>query len=97
MFLEALIEYRLCLHVRSGGGGGISYERVYVHVVKFIGGLSLRCKIHGGGDYVHVAKFMEGAQWLSGRVLDSRQKGSGFKPHWRHCIVVLEQDTFILA
>ena len=39
MFLEALIEYRLCLHVRSGGGGGISSERVYVHVVKFIGGI----------------------------------------------------------
>ena len=39
----------------------------------------------------------EGAQWLSGRVLDSRQKGSGFEPHRRHCVVVLEQDTFILA
>ena len=37
------------------------------------------------------------AQWLSGRVLDSRQKGCGLKPHWRHCVVVLEQDTFILA
>ena len=40
---------------------------------------------------------MEGAQWLSGRVLDSRPKGSGFEPHRRHCVVVLEQDTFILA
>ena len=39
----------------------------------------------------------KGAQWLSGRVLDSRPKGSGFEPHWRHCVVVLEQDTFILA
>ena len=39
----------------------------------------------------------EGAQWLSGRVLDSRPKGSGFEPHQRHCVVVLEQDTFILA
>ena len=38
-----------------------------------------------------------GAQWLSGRVLDSRPKGRGFEPHRRHCIVVLEQDTFILA
>ena len=38
-----------------------------------------------------------GAQWLSGRVLDSRPKGQGFKPHGRHCVVVLEQDTFILA
>ena len=38
-----------------------------------------------------------GAQWLSGRVLDSRLKGRGFEPHRRHCVVVLEQDTFILA
>ena len=34
-------------------------ERVYVIVVKFIGGLCSRCKIYmgGGGDYVHFAKF----------------------------------------
>ena len=38
-----------------------------------------------------------GAQWLSGRVLDSRLRGRGFEPHRRHCVVVLEQDTFILA
>ena len=40
---------------------------------------------------------IKGAQWLSGRMLDSRPKGSGFEPHRRHCVVVLEQDTFILA
>ena len=39
----------------------------------------------------------QGAQWLSGRVLDSRPRGRGFVPHWRHFVVVLEQDTFILA
>ena len=39
----------------------------------------------------------QGAQWLSGRVLDSRPKGRGFEPHRRHYVVVLEQDTFILA
>ena len=33
-----------------------------------------------------------GAQWLSGRVLDSRPKGRGFEPHRRHCVVVIEQD-----
>ena len=38
-----------------------------------------------------------GAQWLSGRVLDSNPRGRRFEPHWCHCIVVLEQDTFILA
>ena len=40
---------------------------------------------------------LRGAQWLSGRVLDCRPRGRGFKPHRRHCVVVLEQDTFILA
>ena len=34
-----------------------------------------------------------GAQWLSGRVLDSRPRGRGFEPHRRHCVVVIEQDT----
>ena len=38
-----------------------------------------------------------GAQGLSGRVLDSRPKDRGFEPHRGHCVVVLEQDTFILA
>ena len=51
--------------------------------------------------YVPVHKILvlnaTGAQWLSGRVLDSRPKGSGFEPHRRHFVVVLEQDTFILA
>ena len=37
------------------------------------------------------------AQWLSGRVLVSRPRGRGFEPHRRHCVVVLEQGTFILA
>ena len=45
----------------------------------------------------HVILERQGAQWLSGRVLDSRPKGRGFEPHRRHCVVVLEQDTFILA
>ena len=51
--------------------------------------------------YLHssIAKsvFDLGAQWLSGRVLDPRPRVSGFEPHRRHCVVVLEQDTFILA
>ena len=40
---------------------------------------------------------LKGGQWLSGRVLDSRPKGREFEPRRHHCIVVLEQDTFILA
>ena len=35
-----------------------------------------------------------GAQWLSGRVLDSRPRGCGFEPHRRHCLVVLEQHIY---
>ena len=41
--------------------------------------------------------FFLGAQWLSGRVLDSRPRGRRFEPHRCHCVVVLEQDTLILA
>ena len=37
------------------------------------------------------------AQWLSGRVFDPRPTGRGLEPHRRHRVVVLEQDTFILA
>ena len=35
---------------------------------------------------------MEGAQWLSGRVLDWRPKGRRFEPHWRHCVVSLSKN-----
>ena len=48
-------------------------------------------------EWQSVTNYFGGAQWLSGRVLDSRPKGRGFEPHRRHCVVVLEQDTFILA
>ena len=33
-----------------------------------------------------------GAQWLSGRVLDSRPRGRGFEPHRHHCIVSLSKN-----
>ena len=36
--------------------------------------------------------FSGGAQWLSGRVLDSRPKGRGFEPHRRHCVVSLSKN-----
>ena len=38
------------------------------------------------------ANGLEGVQWLSGRVPDSRTMGRGFEPHQPHCVVVLEQD-----
>ena len=34
----------------------------------------------------------EGAQWLSGRVLDWRQRGHGFEPHRRHFVVSLSKN-----
>ena len=37
-------------------------------------------------------KRLMGAQWLSGRVLDSRPRGRGFESHWRHCVVSLSKN-----
>ena len=48
------------------------------------------------GNFLHDS-FLGGAQWLSGRVLDSRPRGRGSGPHRHHCVVVLELETFILA
>ena len=31
------------------------------------------------------------AQWLSGRVLDSRQSGHRLEPHRSHCVVLLSK------
>ena len=36
--------------------------------------------------------FLEGVQWLSGRVLGSRQRGRRFEPHRRHCVVSLSKN-----
>ena len=33
-----------------------------------------------------------GAQWLSGRVLDSKPRGIGFESHRRHCVVSLSKN-----
>ena len=38
-------------------------------------------------------KYME----RSGSVVECMTRDRGFEPHWGHCFVVLEQDTFILA
>ena len=40
--------------------------------------------------------FEKGAQWLSGRVLDSRLKGRWFQPHQRHCIVSLSKNLVLV-
>ena len=36
----------------------------------------------------------KGAQWLSGRVFDSRPKGRGFEPHRHHCVVSLSKNIY---
>ena len=33
----------------------------------------------------------------SGSVVECLTRDRGFEPHWRNSVVVLEQDTFILA
>ena len=80
------------------GGGGVSFCSILPKPSKQIG-------LQKGPPSVRQRSAIErrfsgesmGAQWLSGRVLDSRPKGRGFESHRRHCVVVLEQDTFILA
>ena len=39
--------------------------------------------------YIYLYIYFEGAQWLSGRVLDSRPRVRGFEPHHHHCVMVL--------
>ena len=66
------------------------YHKVYVSI--FLYWITTRLF-----NFISYFSYYLGAQWLSGRVLDLRPRGRGFEPHRRHCIVVLEQDTFILA
>ena len=53
------------------------------------------CALNSRGNYI--VDLGKGVQWLSVRVVDSKRRGRRFEPHWHHCVVVLEQDTFILA
>ena len=39
-----------------------------------------------------IIKYRLGAQWLSGRVLDSRPRGCGSEPYLRHCVVSLSKN-----
>ena len=43
--------------------------------------------LSGGLKYV----ILEGAQWLSDRVLDSRERGRRLEPHWGHRVVSLSK------
>ena len=50
--------------------------------------------IHATSHSSHLLNtpILEGAQWLSGRVLDSRPKGRRFEPLRRHCVVSLSKN-----
>ena len=55
-------------------------------------GKVLACKNHKCSSRCHRGKVIvlrKGAQWLSGKVLDLRPKGGGFKSLQRHCVVSL--------
>ena len=43
-------------------------------------------------ELMHSVASRVGAQWLSGRALDSRPRGRGFEPHRRHCVVSLSKN-----
>ena len=79
----------------------LQHYSFYIWIIASIRSRHLDCDLWGRDEKftLNLFKyiFIEGAQWLSGRVLDSRPKGRGFEPHRRHCVVVLEQDIFILA
>ena len=53
-------------------------------------GLDSNCSQNHQQMTIHVAD--EGAQWLSGRLLDWRRRGSRFEPHRRHCLVSLSKN-----
>ena len=42
-------------------------------------------------NYTHLS---EGAQWLSGKVLDTRPRGRRLEPQWRHCVVSLSKNIY---
>ena len=42
--------------------------------------------------HCHETSKKYGAQWLSGRVLNSRSRGCWFRPHHLHCVVSLNKN-----
>ena len=63
---------------------------VHIHCYLQMG--STRSKFYAGRP-PDKSVYLRGAQW-PGQLLT---RDRGFEPHRRHCVVVLEQDTFILA
>ena len=68
----------------SWGADPTTLLKLYRSLVR--SNLDYGCIIYGSARKSYLQM---GAQWLSGRVLDSRPKGRGFEPHRRHCVVSL--------
>ena len=62
----------------------------YVFTTSMLWRRLLPLNIYNGPSW-HYLKLW-GAQWLSGRVLDSRPRGRGFEPHRCHCVVSLSKN-----
>ena len=75
---------------KAGEGGGIGGILSRFFLIKWCNLAHSECP-----KYVLINLLINnlkaGAQWLSGRVLDSRPRGRGFEPHQRHCIVSLSK------
>ena len=78
-------------------GWSIVYTEEYKVTISTVFVIANRVDPDEMPDYVAFIWVFKGAQWLSGKVLDSGPRGRGFEPQRCHCVVVLEQDTFILA
>ena len=90
----------IVLLIETKGSIRLVYLYLVQRIPRQIKGTSILCKISSHFSIISISRGGGGgwgAQWLSGRVLDSRQRVRGLEPHRRHCVVVLEQDTFILA
>ena len=72
-----------------------SFGKQILPAILFIGNEKKSCFFHIEPVDVRLAQELERvniAQFIvSGRVLDSRPKGRGFEPHWRHCVVSLSK------
>ena len=85
------------LYYMDEGKGIDMVDLVFLNKVSNIKPIPGKANIKHCSLFISHLIMTQGAQWLSGRVLDWRPRGRRIEPHRRHCVVVLEQDTFILA
>ena len=73
----------------SAGEGEPAYVEIWTPEILPCGSDKDPGKIAGIVQDVFFLGGGEVAQWLSGRVIDSRPRGRRFEPHRRHCVVSL--------